>query len=35
VLITGTAQSEDWPLRGAPMQPRRGADDAIVVLLRP
>jgi hypothetical protein len=35
VLITGTAQSEDWPVRGTRDQPRRGADDAIVVLLRP
>jgi len=35
VLITGTAQSEDWPIRGTRRQPRLGADDAIVVLLKP
>jgi hypothetical protein len=35
VIITGSSQSEDWPLRGARPQHRRGADDAIVVRLRP
>jgi len=35
MLITGTSQSEDWPLSHGRHQQRRGADDAIIVRLRP
>lgn len=35
ILIAGTSQSPDWPVRNATQWRRLGADDAIILKLRP
>jgi len=35
ILVTGTSQSSDWPVRNALQWRRLGADDAILLKLRP